>query len=71
MLVEKPKEVNPSADSNAVKIDLGVGKPLKFNGYCDPECPYFEAIDIEHITAKCKLLNKNLEFYDWFLAECD
>jgi len=47
------------------------GKPLKYNGYCDIACPFFERLNIENAEARCKKLKKYLEFYDWFLAECD
>jgi len=36
--------------------------------YCG-ECPYF-VYNLRRDIARCTLLQKELGFYDWFLAEC-
>ena len=36
--------------------------------YCSDECRYLE---LDQTDGWCLLLNKELNFYDWFLAECD
>lgn len=38
--------------------------------YCDVACPYLVNLDPTTISATCSLLNKRLDFYDWYLASC-
>ena len=40
--------------------------------YCcdDYDCPYIKYDQANKIQAWCLKLNKELNFYDWFIAEC-
>jgi hypothetical protein len=52
-------------------------KPITFgevNDLCDTECPFFEInkdSDVWALDARCAKLDVKLDFYDWFLAECN
>jgi hypothetical protein len=37
--------------------------------YCDSFCPYHQWHGEEE-RGYCRFLNKELTFYDWFIAEC-
>jgi hypothetical protein len=46
-----------------------VGQYDTFNDidFCSDECPYLE---FDQTEGWCLALNKELNFYDWFIAEC-
>jgi hypothetical protein len=44
------------------------------SGFCDDnECPYFKATKMDNyiMGAKCLKDNKNIEWYDYYLAHCE
>lgn len=45
-------------------------KPIVVDGYCDHACPFFEVIKMDK-GVRCSYVNKNLEYYDGFLASCE
>ena len=38
--------------------------------YCDVACSYLVNLDPTAISATCSLLNKRLDFFDWYMAAC-
>lgn len=48
-----------------------LGKAMPNGAHCDPECPFLlPDPDTRNVAGRCRMLNRELEWHDFFLQEC-